>query len=210
MRESAPLELQRQVPPVDPGHGVAQRLADAFVRWLPDAEGSQPCGESPASEREARSGGPEGRISLAEIPARPAYTRASLVQRCIFQTERCIFQTERGTSIAERCIFLARTRMCETERGTSIAERCILLARTRILRSRAIAVVVDRCVFQAGEDARASRPRVFPARARLSRARSRVSPPGMRIFQAGRCTGTREAYVSSKKAIGPVRNSASD
>jgi len=101
---------------------------------------------------------------------------------------------ERGISVAKTHASMVRWRIFQTERDATIAEGCIFLARTHIFRPRAIVVVVARLVFQACEDPTMSRPRVFPTRGRLSRARSRVSPPGMRIFQAGRCTRRRDAH----------------
>jgi len=154
-------------------------------------------------QRQRPSDEPERSTSLAETATGRGNTRVLLACTRTYETDT-------GTCIADRCICLACTRAYETDTGACIADRCICLACTRMFRSRAIAVVVDGRTFLARTDPRTSRNRTVPTRLRLSPARTRVCLACTRISQARTRACRRERALFLRKAIGPVRNSASD
>jgi hypothetical protein len=83
---------------------------------------------------------------------------------------------------------LAQRRIFEAQSDASDSERCISLAQRCAFRSRAIATAVDGRIVDAKATPKTNAKRVFGLRAAPFQARSRVSPPRMRIFEAQRCT----------------------
>ena len=130
-----PLELRKQLLPVDPSHDVALRLAQLSLRWFPHADRREHRGERRARKGKSPSDSPERGISLADTAAHQGKPRVLLPRRSIFQAETC-------ASVAERCIFLAEESIFQAETCACVAERCIFLAQRSVFRSRAIADVV--------------------------------------------------------------------
>jgi hypothetical protein len=181
-RDGQRLEHERQLPPADPGCRVELRLAEAFVRRPPHAEGRLHRGENRAPAGEGQSEGPEKRYRSGQ------HARATDLHARRLGLLAHLPSREGREHRGEMHLLGLPAHLTSKQRGTRASRRDASSWLARASSNRAIAVVVGPVIFRAYGDPRTSRMRIPPNRARLSRARSRISPPGMRIFQAGRCT----------------------